>query len=106
MITLTVVSLLIAGTLVLFLFRSGSSLDGELNRYANHIRRLTIIEEIAADAIAADLSPWKQTCYVDDQVMKRFNLRPVNQIDGDYLLLVDYASQVYEETKRIRSGKN
>jgi hypothetical protein len=30
----------------------------------------------------------------------------VNQIDGDYLLLVDYASQVYEETKRIRSGKN
>jgi hypothetical protein len=106
MITLIVVSLLIAGTLVLFLFRSGSSFDGELSRYANHIRRLTIIEEIAADAIAADLSPWKQTCYVDDQVMKRFNLRPVNQIDGDYLLLVDYASQVYEETKRIRSGKN
>ena len=106
MITLIVVSLLIAGALVLFLFQSGASFDGELSRYADHIRRLTIIEEIAADAVAADLSPWKQTCYVDDQVMKRFNLWPVNQIDGDYLRLVDYASQVYEETKRIRSGKN
>lgn len=106
MITLIVVSLLIAGALVLFFFQSGASFDHELSRYANYIRRLTIIEEIAADAVAADLSPWKQTCYVDDQVMKRFNLRPVNQIDGDYLLLVDYASQVYEETKRIRSGKN
>ena len=106
MITLIVVSLLIAGALVLFLFRSGASFDGDLSRYANYIRRLTIIEEIAADAVAADLSPWKQSCYVDDQLMKRFNLRPVNQIDGDYLLLVDYASQVYEETKRIRSGKN
>jgi len=106
MITLIVVSLLIAGALTLCLFRSGASFDHELSRYANYIRRLTIIEEIAADAVAADLSPWKQTCYVDDQVMKRFNLRPVNQIDGDYLLLVDYASQVYEETKRIRSGKN
>jgi hypothetical protein len=105
MITLIVVSPLIAGALVLFLFRSGSSFDGDLSRYANYIRRLTIIEEIAADAVAADLSPWKQTCYVDDQVMKRFNLWPVNQIDGDYLLLVDYASQVFEETKRLR-GKN
>lgn len=106
MITLIVVSLLLAGTLVLFLFRSGASFDGELSRYANYIRRLTIIEEIAADAVAAEMSPWQETCLIDELVMDRFNLRPVNQIDGDYLLLVNYSSRVHEETKRLRSEKN
>lgn len=62
-----------------------------------------MIEEIADEAIAADLSPWNRTCLVDDLVMARFNLRPVNQVDGDYLLLVDYASRVFEEIKSRRA---
>tara|TARA_B110000444_G_scaffold196818_1_gene187534 strand:+ start:4302 stop:4619 length:318 start_codon:yes stop_codon:yes gene_type:complete len=97
--TIIVIALLIVGGSIICLFHCGSSHDSELNRYANHIRRQTLIEEIADEAIAANLSPWKRTCLVDDLVMARFNLRPVNQVDGDYLLLVDYASRVFEEIK-------
>jgi hypothetical protein len=101
--TIIAIALLIVGGIILCLFRCGSSHDSELHRYANHIRRQTLIEEIADEAIAANLTSWKRTCLIDDLVMARFNLRPVNQVDGDYLLLVDYASRVFQEIKSRQS---
>ncbi len=101
--TIIAIALLIVGCGILCLFRSGSSHDSELHQYAYRIRIQTLIEEIADEAIAANLSAWKRTCLIDDLVMKRFNLRPVNQVDGDYLFLVDYASRVFEEIKSRQS---
>jgi hypothetical protein len=62
--TIIAIALLIVGGIILCLFRCGSSHDSELHRYANHIRRQTLIEEIADEAIAANLTPWKRTWLV------------------------------------------
>ena len=100
------VALIISMFIFICMFKCGSSYDSELGQYADHIRRETIIEEIADAAIAADLSPWQETCLIDDLIKERFDLRPVNQVDGDYLSLVTIAAEVYEETERIRARKN